>query len=170
MKVVTWVEICVRSIDCRRANHEIKLVLSMFYFLESFWNPRLIPRQLKKKKVLEISIHSSRRKKFFKSQYTYILIGISTMHVLIPIVWSRIKDKKKSNLGLSIHPISRILRPTWWSTRLYRVCKKRVYDFWVACGKIVCGIGGSYRIKDDSTIELWSYLVDLFPWRFVVNL
>ena len=92
------------------------------------------------------------------------------MHVLIPIVWSRITDKKKSNLGLSIHPISRILRPTWWSTHLYRVCKKRVYDFWVACGKIVCGIGGSYRIKDDSTIELWSYLVDLFPWRFVVNL
>ena len=92
------------------------------------------------------------------------------MHVLIPIDWSRIMDKKKSNLDLSIHPISKILCPTWWITRLYRVCKKQVCGFWVACGKIVCGIGGSYRIKDDSTIELWFYLVDLFPWRLVVNL
>ena len=50
VKVVTWVETCVRSIDCRRANHEIKLVLSMFYFLESFWNPRLIPRTTQEEK------------------------------------------------------------------------------------------------------------------------
>ena len=67
--VVAWVETRVRSIDCRLANHEIKLVLSVFYFLESFWSPSLCLEQFKKKEVFEISIHSSRWNKFLKTQY-----------------------------------------------------------------------------------------------------
>ena len=42
--VIAWVETSVRSVDFRLANHEIKLVLIVFYFIERFWSPRLMPR------------------------------------------------------------------------------------------------------------------------------
>ena len=42
--VLAWVETSVRSVDFRLANHEIKLVLIVFYFIERFWSPRLMPR------------------------------------------------------------------------------------------------------------------------------